>query len=85
MSIQALSPVLIAAGCATAGIGIASRQGCGKLKHLEAKQLWVQDKVADKAYELSGGRRFPVVVINGEVIVGFNPEKFLEHLQGAGW
>ena len=44
-----------------------------------------QDAVADKAYELSGGRRFPVVVINGEVIVGFNPEKFLEHLQGAGW
>ena len=24
---------------ATAGIGIASRQGCGKLKHFEAKQL----------------------------------------------
>ena len=44
-----------------------------------------QDEAADKAYELSGGRRFPVVVINGEVIVGFNPEKFLEHLQGAGW
>jgi glutaredoxin len=43
-----------------------------------------QDAVADKAYELSGGRRFPVVVINGEVIVGFSPDKFLEHLKGWG-
>lgn len=30
-----------------------------------------QDAAADKAYELSGGRRFPVVVINGEVVVGY--------------
>ncbi|HTX70268.1 MAG TPA: glutaredoxin family protein [Thermoleophilia bacterium] len=43
-----------------------------------------QDAAADKAYELSGGRRFPVVVINGEVIVGFSPDKFLEHLKGWG-
>jgi glutaredoxin-like protein NrdH len=44
----------------------------------------LQDAVADKAYELSGGRRFPVVVINGEVIVGYSPDKFLEHLKGWG-
>jgi glutaredoxin len=45
-----------------------------------------QDAMADKAYQLSGGRRFPVVVINGEVIVGYNPDKFLEHLkQDGGW
>ena len=43
-----------------------------------------QDEVADKAYKLSGGRRFPVVVINGEVIVGHSPDKFLEHLKGWG-
>jgi glutaredoxin len=43
-----------------------------------------QDEVAEKAYELSGGRRFPVVVINGEVIVGHSPDKFLEHLKGWG-
>ena len=43
-----------------------------------------QDAVADKAYELSGGRRFPVVVINGEVIVGYSPDKVLEHLKGWG-
>lgn len=44
-----------------------------------------QDAAAEKAYRLSGGRRFPVVVINGEVIVGHNPDKFLETLHGVGW
>ncbi len=43
-----------------------------------------QDGVADKVFELSGGRRFPVTVINGEVIVGYSPDKFLEHLKGWG-
>jgi glutaredoxin len=43
-----------------------------------------QDRMADKAYELSGGRRYPVVVINGEVVVGYSPDKFLEHLKGWG-
>ena len=43
-----------------------------------------QDEVADKAFKLSGGRRFPVVVINGEVIVGHSPDKFLELLKGWG-
>ena len=32
---------------ASAGIGIASRQGCGRLKHLEVKWLLVQEKVSD--------------------------------------
>jgi glutaredoxin-like protein NrdH len=44
-----------------------------------------QDAMAEKAYQLSGGRRYPVVVINGEVVVGHNPDKFLEHLHGGGW
>ncbi len=43
-----------------------------------------QDKAAEKAYQLSGGRRYPVVVINGEVVVGYSPDKFLEHLKGWG-
>lgn len=41
-----------------------------------------QEAVADKAYELSGGRRFPVAVINGEVVVGFNPERYGELIKG---
>jgi len=28
--------------------GIVHREGCGKVKHLEARQLWVQDVVSDK-------------------------------------
>ena len=37
---------------ASAGIGIASREGCGRLKHLEVKWLWVQEKVSEKALQL---------------------------------
>ena len=37
---------------ASAGIGIASRQGCGRLKHLAVKWLWVQEKVSEKALRL---------------------------------
>ena len=36
------------------------------------------------AIELSGGRRFPVVVINGEVVVGYNTDRFLELLKSVG-
>ena len=32
----------------SAAKGIVHRQGCGKVKHLEARQLWVQNVVADK-------------------------------------
>jgi glutaredoxin-like protein NrdH len=42
------------------------------------------DEVAEKAYQLSGGRRYPVVVINGEVVVGYSPDKFLQHLKHGG-
>jgi len=44
-----------------------------------------QQRVADEAFRLSGGRRFPVTVIDGQVVVGYNPERFLELLPGAGW
>lgn len=44
-----------------------------------------QDVASAKAHELSGGRRFPVTVINGEVVVGYNPDKFLEFLKSGGW
>lgn len=39
-----------------------------------------QDAAAQKAYELSGARRFPVVVINGEVVAGYNPDRYRELL-----
>ena len=37
---------------ASDGIGIESMQGCGRLKHLEVKWLWVQEKVSEKALRL---------------------------------
>ena len=32
----------------SAASGIVRRRGCGKMKHLEAKQLWVQDVIMKK-------------------------------------
>jgi glutaredoxin-like protein NrdH len=43
-----------------------------------------QDDAAEKAFELSGARRFPVVVINGEVVAGYNPDRYLELLKSGG-
>ena len=36
----------------SSGKGILSRQGCGKVKHLEARQLWLQQKVLDKEVKI---------------------------------
>ena len=36
----------------SAAIGIASRAGLGKLRHLETHTLWVQQKVRDKQLKL---------------------------------
>lgn len=44
-----------------------------------------QDAAAEKAYELSGARRFPVVVIDGEVVAGYNPDRYTELLSTGGW
>jgi glutaredoxin len=43
-----------------------------------------QTAATEKAHELSGGRRFPVAVINGEVVVGFNTARYLELLKSVG-
>jgi glutaredoxin len=40
-----------------------------------------QEATSEKVFELSGGRRYPVVVINGEVVAGFNPDRYLELLR----
>ena len=37
---------------ASAAIGIASRRGLGKIRHLEVSQLWLQQKVANGDLEL---------------------------------
>jgi glutaredoxin len=38
------------------------------------------DAAADKAHELSGSHAFPVVVIDGSVVVGFRPERYADLL-----
>ena len=35
-------------GDSTAALGIVAREGCGKVKHLAVKQLWLQERVAGK-------------------------------------
>ena len=35
-------------GDSSASVGIMSRTGAGRVKHLEVKQLWVQESVAQK-------------------------------------
>ena len=37
---------------ASAAIGIASRKGLGKVRHIEVNQLWLQDKVGTKEIEI---------------------------------
>ena len=34
-------------GDSSAALGIVQRKGCGKVKHLAVKQLWLQERVAD--------------------------------------
>ena len=31
----------------SACVGMVHRQGCGKIKHIEVKQLWIQEKVTN--------------------------------------
>ena len=48
---------------ASAGIGIASRQGCGRLKHLEMTWLWVQERVSEKVLRIRKLPRKPTLLI----------------------
>lgn len=40
------------------------------------------DAAEEEVFKVSGGRRFPVTVINDQVVVGFKPEEFEQHLKG---
>ena len=48
---------------ANAGIGIASRQGCGRLKHLEVKWLWCRRKSQRKRCDFASIRQKPTLLI----------------------
>jgi glutaredoxin len=53
-------------------------------KHVDVDALEgdAASAMAEEVERVSGGRRFPVTVINGEVVVGFQPEKFAELAKG---
>ena len=66
---------------ASAGIGIASRQGCGRLKHLEVKWLWVQEKVSEKALRR---RKHPTETNIADVATKYLTRPRMEMLLAAG-
>jgi glutaredoxin len=49
---------------------------------VDALQGEAAAEVAEEVERVSGGRRFPVTVIDGVVVVGFQPEKFAELTAG---
>ena len=63
------------------GIGIASRQGCGRLKHLEVKWLWVQEKVSEKALRL---RKHPTETNTAHLATKYLTRPRMEMLLAAG-
>jgi glutaredoxin len=53
-------------------------------KHVDVDSLEGEaaDAMAEEVERVSGGRRFPVTVIDGEVVIGFQPEKYAELVKG---
>lgn len=51
-------------------------------KHVDVDSLHGDEAkaMADEVEEVSGGRSFPVIVIDGDVIVGFKPEEFEQRI-----
>ena len=66
---------------ASAGIGMASRQGCGRLKHLEVQWLWVQEKVSEKALRL---RKHPTETNTAGLAAKYLTRPLMEMLLAAG-
>jgi glutaredoxin-like protein NrdH len=55
-------------------------------RHVNVDSLEGEEAAAmtEEAFRVSGGRQFPVTVIDGEVIVGFRPEEFEKRIKGPG-
>ena len=39
----------------------------------------------DRIVELTGSLQYPVVIINGTVVQGYNPDQYADLLETAGW
>ena len=65
---------------ATAGVGIASRRGVGKVRHLHAPLLWVQKIVEDRIVAL---KKIPRDVNVADLPTGHRgPQDMWSHLKG---
>ena len=67
---------------ASAAIGIASRRGSGKVRHIEVNQLWLQDKVLTGDIEVTkigtGGNLADALTKHVE------SEMLVKHMRGLG-
>ena len=61
--------------------GSHQRQGCGRLKHLEVKWLWVQEKVSEKALRL---RKHPTETNIADLATKYLSKHRMEMLLTAG-
>ncbi len=45
----------------------------------------VRLQARDRVTALTGIQQYPVVIINGEIVQGYNPERYAQLLAQAGW
>lgn len=55
--------------------------------HVDVDRLGRKERMAtrDKVVELAGSLQYPVAVINGTVVQGYDPDKYADLLESAGW
>ena len=62
--------------------GIVHREGCGKVKHLEARQLWVQEYISNKIVAVV---KIPREVNSSDVLThNWNSSDGFKHLSSVG-
>ena len=79
--LKAFGVVVEAVVLSDASAGIGTRQGCGRLKHLEVKWLWVQEKVSEKALRL---RKHPTETNIADLATKYLSKHRMEMLLTAG-
>ena len=62
-------------------LGSHRAKGCGRLKHLEVKWLWVQEKVSEKAVRL---RKHPIETNTVDLVTKYLTRPRMEMLLVAG-
>jgi glutaredoxin len=44
-----------------------------------------RQEARDRVVEIAGSLQYPVVIINGTVVQGYNPQQYADLLDKAGW